>query len=81
MTTPLHQLLAASAMVITLERIASSGVLSDTDEMETRLLIVRACRAFQIPSIAERSNVVELVDHDPEYRIVLGRVGEEMQRS
>lgn len=61
MHSDLQQLLAASALIITLERIASSGVLSHADERDARLLICRACRAFSIPSIAERpSNVIDL---------------------
>lgn len=51
---PLPQLMAASALIVTLERIASSGVLSEQDEMDARRLIIRACRAFQIDTIAER---------------------------
>ena len=50
----LQQLLAASALIITLERIASSGILPENDEADIRRMIVRACRAFEIPTIAER---------------------------
>jgi hypothetical protein len=50
----LQQLLAASALLVSAERIASSGVLSVDEEQELRLLIVRVCNAFQIPTIAER---------------------------
>lgn len=52
--TNLQQLLAASALIVTLERIASSGILPENEEMNVRILICRACRVFEIPSIAER---------------------------
>ena len=54
MTANLQQLLAASALIVTLERIASAGILAESDEADIRRLIVRACRAFEIPTIAER---------------------------
>lgn len=54
MTAPLQQLLAASALIVTLERIASSGVLAENDEADARRLICRACKAFELPTIAER---------------------------
>lgn len=58
MTASLQQLLAASACIVALERICSSGVLPESDEASIRLLICRACRSFEIPTIAERpSNV------------------------
>jgi hypothetical protein len=50
----LQQLLAASALITKLERIASSGVLSLEDEIDARLLIVRAAQAFQFDTLAER---------------------------
>ncbi len=50
----LQQLLAASALIVTLERIASRGILPDNEEADIRVLICRACRAFDIPTIAER---------------------------
>jgi hypothetical protein len=54
----LQELMAASALVVTLERIASRGILPADEEANIRLLICRACRAFEIPTIAERpSNV------------------------
>lgn len=97
------ELLAASALITTLERICSSGVLSDADEQDARLLIARSCRAFELPTIAERSlesssaverltvnqdvggsnppssaTVIQIGDHDPEYRIQLEAVTHEM---
>lgn len=53
-TASLQQLLAASALIVQLERIASSGILPENDEADVRRLICRACRAFEIPTIAER---------------------------
>lgn len=66
MTANLQQLLAASALIVTCERLASSGILPDEQEAEIRVLICRACRAFEIPTVAERavtpaSNVREFV--------------------
>lgn len=63
MTTDLQQILAASALITKLERIASSGVLSLEDEIDARELIVKAARAFQFDTLAERplpSNVIDL---------------------
>lgn len=63
----LQQLLAASAAVVTLEKIASSGVLPESEEQNVRVLIVRICRTFTFDSIAERvefDNVVSLVDRE-----------------
>lgn len=57
MTDNLQQLLAASALIVRLERIASSGILPDNEEADIRILICRACRAFAIPMIAERTPV------------------------
>lgn len=50
----LQQLLAASAMIVSLEKIAAAGVLPEAEEQKIRVLIIQACRAFEIPSIAER---------------------------
>jgi hypothetical protein len=50
----LKHLLAARQMIKVLERIASSGILPEADEAEIRQLICRACRAFEIPTLAER---------------------------
>lgn len=64
MTANLQQLLAASALIVRLERIATSGILPENDEADIRRLICRACRAFEIPTIAERPaepQVFELV--------------------
>jgi hypothetical protein len=51
-------------MVIKLERIASSGVLSEDDERDAREIICKAYRAFALPSVAERpaSNIIPLDD-------------------
>jgi hypothetical protein len=54
-TADLQQLLAASALIVTCERLASSGRLSEQEESEIRILICRACRAFNIPTVAERA--------------------------
>lgn len=49
----LQELLAASAMASALQKIISSGILPEAQEMDLRLLVVRSCRAFAIPTIAE----------------------------
>ena len=54
MNNALQELLAASAMMTRLERIVSSGVLSEEDEHDVRLLIIRAGQAFGLTSLAER---------------------------
>lgn len=53
-TAPLQQLLAASALLVSAERIASSGILPENEEAELRVLICRVCHAFDIPTVAER---------------------------
>jgi len=50
----LQQLLAASALLVSAERIASSGILPEEDEAELRILICCVCNAFDIPTVAER---------------------------
>lgn len=57
------QLQAASTLIVRLERICSKGLLSESEERDTRQIIVDAYRAFGFPSIAERplpSNVIDL---------------------
>lgn len=61
MAENLQQLLAASALLVSAERIASSGILPESEEAELRLLICRVCRAFSIPTIAERGQTAEVV--------------------
>ena len=53
-TASLQELMAASAMMITLEKIASSGRLPLAEEINVRELIVRAGKAFAMDSAAER---------------------------
>lgn len=78
MTAPLQQLLAASAMITALEKIASSGLLPIDQEIDLRLLIVRAGNTFLLDSIAERpSNVVQLRP-DSEFIRALNAVSQEM---
>jgi 6,7-dimethyl-8-ribityllumazine synthase len=54
MPLPLQQLLAASNLLVFAERMASSGRLSEEEEKEVRVMIVRVCNAFEIPTLAER---------------------------
>jgi hypothetical protein len=53
-TASLQQLLAASNLLVFAERMASSGRLSEQEEADVRLMIVRVCKAFDIPTLAER---------------------------
>ncbi len=60
----LTELLAVSALILKLERHASSGLLGIEEEMDTRVLIVRACKAFKLSQVAERpvSNVTDIFE-------------------
>ncbi len=62
----LTRLLAVSALVTKLERICSSGVLSEDDEMHSRQIIVAAAKAFKFDTMAERpiANVVNFPADD-----------------
>jgi hypothetical protein len=55
----LRQLLAVSAIIVSAEKIASSGKLLPTEEMELREIIVRVCNVFGMPTIAERPLEIE----------------------
>ena len=50
----LRQLLAVSAIIVSAEKIASSGVLPLSEEIELRELIVRVCGVFGMDTVAER---------------------------
>lgn len=54
MTATLQQLLAVSALVVKCEKLCGSGVLPEADEQTLRFLIAKVCKAFEIPSVAER---------------------------
>ena len=54
MSANLQQLLAASNLLVFAERMASSGRLSEEEEKDVRMMIVRVCHAFEIPTLAER---------------------------
>lgn len=66
MTPTLQHLLAASALIETLEKQCATGLHTEQEEMRLRILIARACRAFELPSISERefSNVISLVGRE-----------------
>lgn len=51
----LRQLLAVSAIIVTAEKIASSGALQLKDEIELRELIVRVANVFGMDTVAERA--------------------------
>lgn len=52
----LQELLAASALIVTCEQICSAGSLSERDEQALRILLVKACKAFEIVPLAERAS-------------------------
>ena len=54
MTDQLQQFLAANALIVTCEQIVGDGLLPEAEEQVMRLLIAKCCKAFEIPSIAER---------------------------
>lgn len=60
-TASTEELLAASALIVTLERICRSGVLTIEDEVCARYTIGRAYQAFGVDGIAERpsADVIE----------------------
>lgn len=55
----LRQLLAVSAIIVSAEKVASSGKLDQAEEMELREIIVRVCNVFGMPTVAERPLEVE----------------------
>lgn len=67
MTNRLQQLLAASALVVFCERLAREGKLAERDETFLRELTVKVCRAFEIPTLAERP--VANSNNDPDYQL------------
>jgi len=64
----LLQLVAASALIETIEKQCRDGIHPEAEEMRLRELIAKACHAFKIPTIAER-----------EYSEVIGLVHREMR--
>ncbi len=50
----LQQLLAASTLIVTLEKLCTSGVLPEDVEQNVRVIVVQACKAFGIKPLAER---------------------------
>ncbi|MEY9806948.1 hypothetical protein [Bradyrhizobium elkanii] len=60
-TASLKELMAASALIVTLERICGSGVLFMEEEISARVAISLATQAFGLDSIAERptADVIE----------------------
>lgn len=73
----LRQRLAASALLVKCEHIAASGRLPEPDELSLRVLIAEVRSSFGA-GVPERSNVVSIGDHDPEYRRTVETVAREM---
>lgn len=73
----LTELLAASALIVTCESICASGMLPEEEERDIRILIAKCCRAFNVPSIAERSqlNVLELSEYGKTVEAVAREMG------
>lgn len=57
----LRQLMASSALLLSAEKIAASGLLPEREEMELRRIIVDACHAFGIPAACERPSAEVIV--------------------
>lgn len=55
MTATLQQLIAASALITTCEKLCATGAIPEADEQSLRELIVKCCRAFEIAPLAECS--------------------------
>jgi hypothetical protein len=55
----LRQLLAVSAIIVSAEKIASSGRLPPADEMDLRKTIVKVCNVFGMATKAERPIEIE----------------------
>lgn len=70
MQPSLQQLLAASALIVTCERLVASGALAETEEQNLRVLIAKCCRAFEISSIAERPEPANDSDFDARLALV-----------
>jgi hypothetical protein len=71
----LQQLVAASALITTLERIVGDGLLDPEREMKARQLIVRCCNAFEIPTIAERPAANCNADYETQLSLVGAEIG------
>lgn len=54
MTATLQQLVAASALITKCEKLCAQGLLPESDEQTLRYLLTKVCRAFEIPTLAER---------------------------
>lgn len=55
----LRQLLAVSALIVSVEKITSAGILKESEEAELRELTVRVCNVFDMPTRAERPLEIE----------------------
>lgn len=55
MSLTLLQKCAASALIETIERQCRDGIHSFDEEQRLRVLVVRACNAFEMPTLGERS--------------------------
>lgn len=54
MPLTLLQTIAASALIETIEKQCRDGIHNEQEEMRLRQLTVKACRVFEMPSLAER---------------------------
>jgi hypothetical protein len=75
MTASLPQLLAASALVVKCEKLCSAGLLPEQDEQTLRYLLTKVCRAFEIPTLAERP-----ANSNADLNQQLSLVAQEMER-
>jgi hypothetical protein len=51
----LNELVAASALIVTCEKIVAGGFLPEKDEQSLRVILIKACKAFEIAPLAERT--------------------------
>jgi hypothetical protein len=70
MTASLQQLLAASALIVTCEKIVGSNWLPEAEEQNLRVLITRCCRAYGLATIAERPAPANDSDFDAQLALV-----------
>lgn len=54
MTLSLLQIVAASALIETIEKQCRDAIHSEQEEMRLRRMVVNACHAFKVPTLAER---------------------------
>jgi len=80
MSDTLQQRLAASCLIVTCEKICTNGYLPADQEQALRVLIIKACKAFEIAPLAERGSVVPFPGNDTGGLIQHERTGQNAER-